>query len=224
MTLPYPSLLRSIVTRLPAVTPFLSTRARLLAGVKADITDINMTYHDAITSALINYMEGGPIAPSRNQFKQAMIQAFGDAFDAGWIEGGGELPIDDDAIAWVEERLNQEASYIDGLFAEAKELRKDKEFDFFSWISAKADSYTNTLRELHNVAKMMGSKRTMLTWRLGNTEVHCSTCASLNGKRHRASWFISHDYIPGKPGCSLECQGYNCDCRLETDEGEIVTI
>ena len=71
---------------------------------------------------------------------------------------------------------------------------------------------------------MMGKGKQMLTWRLGNTEVHCSTCASLNGKRHRASWFISHDYIPGKPGAAMDCQGYNCDCALVDDEGIEVTI
>lgn len=224
MTLPSPSLLRAIVARVPAVAPYLSTRARLLAGIKADIADINAVYHDAITSALINYFEGRPIAASRNQFKQAMIKAFGDAFDAGWLEGGGVLPIDDDAMTWIETRLHQEAAFIDLLFKEVTQLRKDKEFDYFQWITAKADSYTRSLRELHNTAKMMANRRQMLTWQLGNTEKHCRTCLKLNGKRHRAIWFIEHNYIPGRPGAAMDCHGYNCDCSLVDDKGNEVTI
>lgn len=205
----------------------LAVKARALGVIKAsgDISSVNRVYHDAITQALTRYFEGSSITGPRNQFKQAMIQAFGDAFDLGWTNAGQELPVDnEDALSWLEARLNQEAGYIDGLFVQAKELRKDKEADFFAWATARADAYTATLQSIYNAAVMFAKGNMMLTWQLGNTEKHCSTCAKLDGGSHRASWYIARDYIPRKPGAAMDCGGYNCDCSLVDPKGNSVTI
>lgn len=215
--------IRAIVARFPAVVPLLTRETKIAFAIKADISDVNATYHDAITEALVTYFEGAGIAGPRRQFKEAMIQAFGDAFDAAWVEAGAELPVDDDALDWLEERLNQETGYIDQLFQEAKELRKDKEFDFFAWISSKADNYTSTLMSIHNQAKLLADDRQLLTWHYRDTD-HCDTCAKLNGQRHRASWYISRDYIPGKNGAAMTCGGYRCQCFLTDKDGKEVTI
>ena len=213
-----------IARRHPAVLAHLSRETKIAFAIKADISKINAEYHDAISEALIEYFEGGSITAPRNAFKRAMIQAFGDAFDAGWIDGGGELPVDDDALAWIEERLNQEAANIDALFQQAKDLRKDPDFFYFSWITARADMYTQTAGSAYNAAKLLADERQMLVWHLGNTEESCDTCIKLNGKKHRASWYIERDYIPRKPGANLTCQGYNCDCYLTDKDGNEVTI
>lgn len=196
----------------------------MLIPIKADLSSINAEYHDQITDAIVAYFEGGGIALSRNQFKEAIIQAFGDSFDAGWVDAGGELPVDDDALAWVEDKINQEFGYINDLFQEIRDLRKDKDFDYFSWASSKADAYTKTLAYIYNFAQLMINKKQMLTWRLGETEKHCKICLNLDGQRHKASWYISKDYIPRKPDAAMDCKGYNCDCSLEDDEGNEVTI
>lgn len=214
----------------PEILPHLKGWAYFWArhdlAIKADtdLSDIRGTYNDAIVSSLIDYFEGGGIAASRNEFKNAMIQAFGDVFDAGWVEGGGELPVDDEALNWIESRLNEEAGYIDSLFQEAKDLRKQDDFDYFSWVTQKADGYTRTLESVYNAAVLLIKDRQMLTWNLGQTEIHCDTCSKLNGQRHRASWYLSRNYIPRKPGSSTECGGYNCDCSLTDDEGNEITL
>jgi len=220
----YLSTIKTLVKRFPAVVPYLTRNTRIIAAVKMDLSRINKKYHDAITRALVAYFEGGAIGPSRNAFKDAMITAFGDAFDAGYVDGGGELPIDDDALAWVEGRLNEEAAFIDGVFQEAKDLRRDKNFDFFSWATSRADGYTATLAYIYNTAKLMANSKQMLTWNLGQTEKHCDTCLKLNGQRHKASWYISKNYIPRQPDAAMDCKGYNCDCSLTNDKGEEVTI
>ena len=197
----------------------------LFGKAAGDMGSINATYHDAITQALIDYFEGGgSVTSPRNSFRRATLTAFQDAFDLGYSDGGGELPVDEEATAWLNARTNEEFGNIDGLFEQAKEFRKDKEFDYFSWATSRADGYSSAAMSVYNSAVLMAKKNQMLTWRLGQTESHCSTCSELNGNSHRASWYISRDYIPRKPGASMECNGYNCDCRLETKDGKEVTI
>lgn len=221
--------LKTVVRSHPEIVPMLKGWARFMAkhvlALKADdLSSINNRYNKAIVSALIDYFEGGGVAASRSEIKQAIIEAFGDAFDTGWVDSGGELPIDDEALSWVEGRINQEFDYVDGLFADAKQLRKNDNFDYFTWSTQRADGYTQTLASIYNAAALIMAGRKMLTWRLGETEKHCDTCLKLDGQRHRSSWFMDHNYVPRQPGAGMDCGGYNCDCRLEDDDGNEVTI
>lgn len=63
-------------------------------------------------------------------------------------------------------------------------------------------------------------KNQMGTWKYGDTE-HCDVCRRLNNKRRRLKWFVSNGYIPQQPGSeTLDCHGYNCECRIVNDIGE----
>jgi hypothetical protein len=218
-------ILKTVITRFPAVVPHLSHNTRILAGIKASMDSINKKYHDAITGSLVDYFEGGgSVTAPRSRFQRAMVEAFGAAFDAGYIDGGGELPFDGEALQWFNARVDEEAGHIDSVFQDAKDLRKDKEFDYFTWAIARADMYTSALAAIYNAAVMFADARLMLTWNLGNTEKHCKTCSKLDGQRHKAAWYLSRNYIPRKPGAAMDCSGYNCDCSLTNDKGEEVTI
>src|SRR5690606_31350420 len=131
-----------------AVLPFLSRRARY----KASTADTNREYHDEITSALVDYFEGGSLTASRNRFKRAMSAAFLDMFEAGWQDGGAELPLDDEALNWLGDRQSQEMVNIDSLFQNARDIRKQKDFDYFAWSSARADGYVSALQGVYNAA------------------------------------------------------------------------
>lgn len=189
-----------------------------------DIASISATYHDAITAALTTYFEGGSITGPKNSFKRAMVEAFGSAFDTGWQDGGGEGRPDDEALEWFNPRVDAELGFVDGVFQQVKELRKEDGFDFFAWVTAKSDAYTRTLASIYNAGVMLAKKNQMLTWHLGNTEKHCDTCRKLDGGSHRAAWYISRDYIPRKPGAAMDCGGYFCDCSLTGKDGNEVTI
>lgn len=207
------------------VPPALRLSVRNLNAVKAgEIADINKTYHDGITDALIRYFEGGYVTGPRNTFRQATTESFYDAFYRGWTDGGGAFPVDKKALDWLTTKVNEEYGHIDMLFEGAKELRKDADFDFFSWITARADGYTATLAAIYNAGVLMAKGGQMLTWQLGKTKEHCPTCSELHGQRHRASWYISHNYIPQMPGAFMECGGYRCMCQLLDDKGNVVSL
>lgn len=204
----------------------LRIRAHRVGAIKADgdMATINAAYHDAITRTLLAYFESARGNKNQREFKNAMIDAFSSSFSLGWTNGGQPLPFSAEATEWLSARIAQEAGYIDGLFANAKQLRKEPDFDYFSWITERADGYTRTLQAIYNAGRMFAMKNKMLSWSLGATEKHCPTCEKLDGQRHRASWYISRNYIPRQPGASMRCGGYNCDCKLSDDEGNEITI
>ena len=207
----------------------LRLRARQVTVTRAvkagGLGSINAQYNDAITATLISYFEGGSLGASRNAFKRAMVEAFGGAFDAGWVDGGQELPFDGDALEWFNARVEQEAAFIDSTYVSAKQIKKDAEADFFQWTTDRATGYVSTLSAIYNAAKMWANKNRSGIWRLGNTEKHCATCSKLNGTSHRLSWYIANNYIPRQPGASMDCGGYNCDCKIEDKKtGEELTL
>jgi len=216
-------ILRSIRYRQSSGFPMpADLKARALKAIES-LAPINAEYHDAITQVLLDYFGGSNIQTAKGAFKRAMANAFGDAFDMGWAMGGGEFPVDANAADWYTARQNAELGYIDMLFQQAKELKKEPDFDVLPWVNERADNYTSTLAAVFNAGKLLSLKNQSLTWRLGNTEKHCATCSKLDGQKHRASWFVSRDYIPRKPGAGMDCGGYNCDCSLEDKEGNTVT-
>ncbi len=189
----------------------------------SDLTSISASYHDAITQALVSFFEGGSVQSSRNQFRRAAVEALGGAFDVGYADGGGSIPADPDALEWLNARVEQEFGHIGTMYQQAKQIKKDGG-DWFAWVTERADGYTRTAQSVYNAGRMWAMGNKVLTWHLGATEEHCDTCAELNGTNHRASWYIAHDYIPRKPGASMECGGYNCDCSLTDKKGETVTV
>lgn len=201
-------------------------RARQLGVIKAgdDLPSISAEYHNKITVALVSYFEGGSIVSSRNSFKRAMVDAFGAAFDVGWLDGGGELPVDENALDWFNARVSTEFGHIEELFLQARELRREDNFDYFTWITSRADGYTRSVLAIYNSGNMLAQKNKILIWRLGNTEKHCGTCANLDGQAHRASWYLARNYIPRQPGAAMLCGGYYCDCKLEDKEGNVITL
>lgn len=213
--------IRAAVLEVPEVLPYLSDKAIILSAGKAggDLSQINASYRDAITQSLVSFFEGGNAAASRNQFKRSAVEALGGAFDLGY----GGTP-ESDALQWLNARVEQEMAFIDELYVNAKELRRDESFDYFTWITQRADGYVSSCQAVYNAGLMFASKNTMGTWNLGQTEEHCPTCNKLNGQRHKLSWYLSRDYIPGKPGAAMDCGGYNCGCSITDDEGNVITL
>lgn len=75
--------------------------------------------------------------------------------------------------------------------------------------------WVNRYNDIYNRALMMAGKDLPLTWHLGATEKHCSSCSWANSKTYRASVWQKYGWRPQSP--ALECKGYQCDCSLSAD-------
>lgn len=190
-----------------------------------DYSAIRDRLWSALYDAVETYLSGsGYVTGPKSAFTTALAQAYIDAADTGYVDGGGELPLDEDTAAWARGELDAQFGFADSLFETLKALRKEGDFDAASEAEARADSWTMALDGFYNAIKMAGAGNAMLTWTLGDTETHCDTCQKLDGERHRASWFLSRGYTPRKPGSNTECGGYRCDCSLIDNEGNEFTI
>lgn len=207
------------------VPPDLRLRAKRLMAVKAaGLDEISALYHNEITEALVTFFERtGNVVGPRNRFRVATTDAFYDAFYLGWTDGGGAPPPDSEAMSWLQARLSAEYGYIDMLFEEARELRREADFDWFAWVSARADGYVRTLKEIYNAAFARSSKDIMVTFDGDDGAESCDDCQHYKGQRHKLSWFVRRNAIPPF-GRGLEChKGGRCQHYLVDDKGNQVT-
>ena len=202
-----------------------STRARKDIGTLNEIVSL---YRDRLVDYIIEWFTGERrTQDAKGDFKKAATNAFGDAFDSGYIDGGGSMPPEEVDLEWYNARLETEFGFIDGLFANMKELKKEKDFDYFSWATERADGYGRTVRAIYDEAKVRGAGNKMLTFEGedGGADHICQsiggTCVKLKGQRHRARWWASHGLIPGPGNTNYDCGGWNCRHKLVDDEGTI---
>src|SRR3990172_10391788 len=208
------------VQTVPEVLPYLSADARRFVkqhALKAagDYTSIRAEMSGEIHDAIYDYLTGsGYITIYKALMAAAISQAYIETADVAYEEGGGTLPLDDETAAWARAELDAQLSFVDGLFENLRELRKEGEVNAAAEALGRANGWASGLDGFYNEAVLRGSRNQLVTWHLGATEKHCATCISLDGKRHRISWLIDNNYIPRKPGAGMDCNGYNCDCSI----------
>jgi len=187
-----------------------------------DIDGTMADYHDSVTQAIIDYFESDRrLQDARGDFKRAMSTAFVDGFETGWIDGGGDLPVDESASEWLAAKQEAEFGFIDILFANMRDLKKenDKDFDYFEFATARADGYSTTLKGVYSEGKIRAAGNKMLTFDGEDGDESCTDCQRYKGQRHRASWWVNHNAIP--PNRDFECHGYRCQHYLVDDEGNV---
>ena len=149
-----------------------------------------------------------------------------DVYQEGMKEGGIDNPeaeLDDEDEATVTAWINEQMSFVPGFIDDLKLVTKAKDRGAAQEaINARVELWRGSLGNLGSLGKASAQRNKMVTWEYGDTQ-HCSTCAGLNGKRHRLKWFLTNDYIPQQNGSeTLECGGWYCQCRLMSDDGEQV--
>lgn len=84
----------------------------------------------------------------------------------------------------------------------------------------KSETWILRYKDVKNRARILACADKHLIWRLGRTEIHCSSCLRLAGKIKRASMWAARGIRPqNPPNPLLECGGWLCDCTLTvTDE------
>lgn len=199
---------------------FISSRAFKGAG---DYSSIRDSLWSAIYDSVVGYLSGsGHITGPKSQFTTAMAQAYVETADTGYMDGGGDLPLDEDTAAWARAELQAQFGFVDSLFENLKMLRKENDFDADSEAEARADGYCDSLDALYNGAKLAGAKNKMLTFGGSDGAESCKDCQKYKDQRHRASWWLSRNAVP--PSRDFECKGYNCYHYLFDDEGNEFTI
>ena len=215
--------IRAAVRQHPEVLPLLSVEARGLLKAAGGYPGVRTEYYTAVYDAVYDYLTGNrPVTGFVNSVKRAFTEAQAETMEIAYTEAGGELPFDDETSAWLVSTQQVEFGHIEDLFTRLKVEWEGLDPD--TEATHRADGYTSNLDGIFNETKLRGAKNQSVTWILGSAEKHCKTCASLDGKRHRISWFIERDYIPRKNGAAMDCGGYNCDCSLVTNNGEEITL
>lgn len=205
--------IREAVKALPALLAHLSpVSIKALGGYEGIRNDYWAEVYDAVEG----YLTGNrPITSFRNGMWNAMNSAFQTAFEMGYVDGGGEVPVDAKAQAWLDGMIAQEKGFISGLFADLRDYWSDK--DAIAEAFARADGYASTLDQIYNTGKTFGAANKMLTMTGSDGKESCKDCQRLKGQRHRASWWAENNLIPGSS--AYECGGWNCEHILVDDDG-----
>jgi hypothetical protein len=192
------------------------TDARIRELSVGNYGQIRSTYELRIRSAIQQYLyiPNQTIATPKGEMTRSMYTAFTDAFETGWIDGGADLPTDEDAAGWLSAKQETEAGYISQLFQTLKEVKKrDDRAEFASVMDQKVQGYLATLDGVYMEGKLrgLGSGNVMATLDGDDGMESCPTCRKLKGKSHRVRWWVERGLIPGQPGNdNYECRGYNC--------------
>ncbi len=187
---------------------------------------IRKAYYEEVFSAVYDYLDG---TSAMTSYKNAMIRSVGTAFpsagDAGWEDGGQALPIDADVSEWIAVAQETEIANINMLFQNLKNLRQEKGEDFklFDYASQRAEGYASTLDRIYSYVKIASGKNIMLTLVGEDGTDSCDECKRYKGKRHRASWWVKNNLVPGI-GSAYSCGGWRCQHTLVDDGGSVWSL
>ena len=223
MDIPIRDIVIQAIKSVPAVFAYLSDAARGV-WVKQFVSydALRADYFARIYDTVEAYLNADkPITLYRNSLRNMATDYFQEAAELGYQDGGAELPLDDKTQGLVDERIANEIGHIDDLFTG---LRDSSIPDFANEAYARADGYAGGLDSIYNLGKTSAAGNQMLTFDGDDGKESCPDCQRLKGQRHRASWWIDNELIPGIPGNeNFQCQGYQCQHYLVDDNGDQFT-
>lgn len=231
----YPSLLRAIVARVPAVVPYLRGRARWIAFVYEaqfftgwyagnqhyDTQYKTYEYYLAnierlIRSVYSNQIGGDFIDIMANLISGQLTQAFQQA----WMDEEGDGAMPDYLREAAEEMILSEYDHVDSFFREIVDARLDEAP--VDPLLSRAAVWANRWNDAYNqaVALITAENGGNLMWERGATEQSCRICSALDGIVARASEWEALNVKPQNPPNPIldkengGCGGWLCDCSL----------
>ncbi len=206
--------------RMAALT---NTRAKELPD--QDDTDYYRIFNGGLYEFLIGNRDASTL---RSDLKAAAKEYLRRAFVTGYLETSDaedETEIEADDLAWIKARITEEYGYISQLVKDMQrtDVSGLTRQEIRAIAEPRAEGYRSTLHAIYNEGRLRGAKNQLLTWHYGDTQ-HCDTCLKLNGKKHRAQWYLDRNYIPGRPGADMDCGGYQCQCYLTDKKGKRYTL
>ena len=203
--------------------------AELVQLSLGDYAEVRRIYRGEIWAAIQDYFtqDHVRITRFRNLMKKAMVNAFLLAIEIGFADGGGGVWATDaepEDKQWAAARTNAELGFIDSLFYQLKDLKIEGMEAWIGEADRRAEGYCKTLDSIYSEAKMRGARNIVLTFGGHDGAESCATCQKLKGQRHKASWWIKRNLIPGRPGNhSYICGGWQCQHFLFDDTGKVWT-
>ena len=161
------------------------------------------------------------------------LWAFEDGLEAGGIDKSQVDAADEAVIGkWQDEQTAYAASLAAAIVANSAvqlDLTKtaEEKAQSLSVINDRLQMWGESLGSLTVSGRMAaiakGGDDPLITWWYNDGNEHCHTCADLNGKTEKLSWFVLNGYIPRQPGSeTLDCHGYRCACHCEDKNGNWV--
>src|SRR3990172_10048437 len=118
--------LRAAVQLVPEVLPHLSIATLAALKASGDYTSIRAEMSGEIHDAIYDYLTGsGYITIYKALMAAAISKAYIEAADVGYTDAGAELPLDAETAAWARAELGSQLSFVDQLFENLRELRKE---------------------------------------------------------------------------------------------------
>jgi hypothetical protein len=205
----------------------LAQMAALVVLSIGEYASIRSAYYQSIEGSITEYFYTPKVTVVRfrNQVKRAMGKAFSDAFDQGYVDGGGELPASSEDGAWLWSKEKAEMEFIDDLFFAIRDLKKTQPTDAEMQNEAanRAEGYCRTLDGIYSQGKARGAGDTMLTFGGNDGAESCATCQKLKGQEHPASWWKNHDLLIYRGNQNYECGCWQCQHILYSKKGEVFT-
>jgi len=149
-------------------------------------------------------------------FIDTVITAVFRGYEQAWREGAAAVGITP-AERSLEERIVLNQAIQDSLnnvqaFAEFVGGHMQANGYKLGDLDYRTNLWVNSYNRVVNLAMSTSRLDQKLEWMLGRTKVHCTDCGAYAGRVHRASVWRDVGAIPQSR--SLECSGYNCQCRL----------
>lgn len=191
-------------------------------------------YWAKVYDIVFTYLKSSrPSTAFKQQFKKAEADTLTNVGEIAWLDGGSELPLDETALGFMAAKQTEDFGAINVLFEnlqllkkETKAAKEDMDAVAIAEATARADGYARTMDSVYSTVKLLGGKDKMLTF-VGidgqPPSYPCRECRRYKGKRHRASWWVAHDAIPGSH-TGFTCKGYNCKHVLIDDGGQLWTL
>lgn len=148
----------------------------------------------------------------RAQLSRLGRQAYQDGLKAGGVADGMNASDQAALTAWLSQQNAYVTPFLNTLYKRGLSAAQ---------IDQHADMWANkSLRDAYQLGLARADSDGMYEWELGLTEYHCTTCAGMNGQKHRMSEYMARRITPGS--FHLECRGYQCRCILSKSSGASV--
>lgn len=197
---------------------------KLIKKLMGTYPQVRKKYYEDVFAAVYDYLDSDKqVTTYRNAMNTAIATAFLNTGDIAWEDGGGELPIEQDVLDWLIAAQEAENANAGILFQNLRAIRGQEDLNKFEYASARANGYASTLDRIYSYIKIAAGKDIMLTLVGDDGEKSCEECQKYKGKRHKASWWVKRNLVPGI-GSAYSCGGWRCQHTLVDDSGKIWSL